>query len=148
MNKIYCTIVLKNDPLQIPLANKVALVVNENETEIEACSNFARKFASGESLDEKDVLIQWYSYYNDEIPVYNFAIPYSESFLKEYKEAVDWWFNLSEKEQLYNSGGKEYYDLISEDSLIEYWNYNDKSRLKDPNLIYFLNYQRMTQEEF
>lgn len=148
MKKIYCTVILANDPLEIPLANKVALIVKDEETEIEACSNFARDIAMENSLEEKKVLIQWYSNYNNELPVYNFGSPYSESFIKEYKKAIEWWFNLSEKEQLYNSGGKEYYDLISEDSLIEYWNYNDKSRLKDPNLIYFLNYQRMTQEEF
>ncbi len=153
MKKIYCTVILANDPLEIPLANKVTLVVNDNETEIEACSNFARDIAMEKSLEEKDVLIQWYDNYNDNMSVYNFGIPYSESFIKEYKKAIEWWFNLSEEEQLYYSDGKELYDLVSEDSLIEYWNYfvseifnlSDKSRIEDPNLIYFLNYQRMMQ---
>jgi hypothetical protein len=38
MNKIYCTVILANDPLEIPLANKVAVSVKDGDTEIEACS--------------------------------------------------------------------------------------------------------------
>ena len=132
MKKIYCTVILANDPLEIPLANKVALIVKDEETEIEACSNFARDIAMENSLEEKKVLIQWYSNYNNELPVYNFGSPYSESFIKEYKEAMDWWFNLSEQEQLniFKGNNKGYY-LISEDSLISYLGQYSKQKLEN-----------------
>lgn len=99
MKTIYCTIILGDDTLQIPLINKVPVKIKQGYTEIETCVKFAHKYAEDNDLAHDEVMMTYYNNIEDEKPVFDFEIPYSKDFITHNKHMIRWYFNLSEDEK-------------------------------------------------